>query len=563
MEPDRWAEEQRRGMTIDLGFAWTTLPSGARLAFVDVPGHRRFIGNMLAGLGPVPAVMFVVAADEGWRQQSAEHLAAIDALDVRSGLLVVTRSDLADPQPAIDEAQQQIAGSSLGLIPSVAVSGTTGAGVPELRQALDAMLAGRDEPTTMGRVRLWIDRSFTIKGSGTVVTATLASGNVGVGDELVLGERRVRVRSVQSLGEPAERVAALARVALNLRGVAPDEIGRGDVLLTPDAWHQSVAVDVRLSVPATELPTTVTLHLGTAHLSARVRPLAGDLARIVTNRPLPWQPGDRAILRDPAGSGILAGLRAVDVDPPALGRRRAGAEWARQLNDTEAGSPVAFEVARRGAVRASHLRRLGIAVDDVADAGVVVDGDWLISSDQHRRWIEALPYIVDSHREANPVAPWVPLEVARRALAVPDIALLAGIVAAAGLTSTSGGVERLGMPADLGPAEAALQLIERRLAVDPFAAPDRNELDQLGLTRRELAAAERAGRLIRITDEIVLLPDAPQLALDALRSIGSFSPSQARQALGSTRRVVIPLLEYLDAHGYTRRDSDGNRTVTI
>jgi selenocysteine-specific elongation factor len=146
---------------------------------------------------------------------------------------------------------------------------------------------------------------------------------------------------------------------------------------------------------------------------------------------------------------------------------------------------------------------------------------------------------------------------------MPDSALMAGIVAAVGLTSTSRGIERLGMPADLGPAEAALQLIERRLADNPFAAPDRNELDQLGLTRRELAAAERAGRVIRITDEIVLLPDAPQLAVDALRSIASFSPSQARETLGSTRRVVIPLLEYLDAHGYTRRDSDGNRTVTI
>src|SRR5688500_10090407 len=175
MEPDRWAEERRRGMTIDLGYAWTALPSGAVIAFVDVPGHARFIGNMLAGLGPAPAVLVVVAADEGWRRQSGEHLAAVDALGLRHGLLAVTRSDLADPGPATREALAHLRRSSLGEVEAVSVSGVTGLGVEELRAALDRLVARLPDPQVAGPVRLWVDRAFTVRGSGTVVTGTLGA----------------------------------------------------------------------------------------------------------------------------------------------------------------------------------------------------------------------------------------------------------------------------------------------------------------------------------------------------------------------------------------------------
>ncbi|MDQ2796180.1 MAG: GTP-binding protein, partial [Actinomycetota bacterium] len=157
MEPDRWAEERRRGMTIDLGYAWTSLPSGTSVAFVDVPGHQRFIGNMLAGLGPAPAVLFVVAADEGWRRQSAEHLAAIDALNIHDGLLAVTRSDLADPGPALAQAQAYLARTSLGPVDAVAVSGASGQGLSDLSAALDRLVARLPDARADGRVRLWVD----------------------------------------------------------------------------------------------------------------------------------------------------------------------------------------------------------------------------------------------------------------------------------------------------------------------------------------------------------------------------------------------------------------------
>ncbi len=183
-------------MTIDLGFAWTTLPSGSTVAFVDVPGHERFVPNMLAGVGPVPAVLFVVAADEGWMPQSAEHLEALHALNVRHGLLAVTRSDLMDPELAREEALEHLAGSTLGRLPAVCVSGATGAGLDELRVALSELIAGLPAPDVEADIRLWVDRAFTIRGAGTVVTGTLAGGTLHVGDELELtpGGRRVRVR---------------------------------------------------------------------------------------------------------------------------------------------------------------------------------------------------------------------------------------------------------------------------------------------------------------------------------------------------------------------------------
>ena len=185
MEPDRWAEERRRGMTIDLGFAWLTLPSGEQLAFVDVPGHERFVPNMLAGVGPVPGVLFVVAADEGWMPQSAEHLAVLDALRIRHGLLAVTRSDLADPGPALAQAAAEIAATSLGAVESVAVSAVTGAGLPELLAGLARMAAVLPGPDPGAAVRVWVDRAFSITGSGTVVTGTLPAGLIRGGDEQI------------------------------------------------------------------------------------------------------------------------------------------------------------------------------------------------------------------------------------------------------------------------------------------------------------------------------------------------------------------------------------------
>jgi selenocysteine-specific elongation factor len=555
MEPDRWAEERRRGMTIDLGYAWTALPSGAQLAFVDVPGHERFIGNMLAGVGPVTAVLFVVAADGGWCAQSAEHLAAVDALRLRHGLLAVTRSDLADPAAALDEARRRIAETSLGRVDVVAVSAVTGAGVPELGTALDRLVTRLPPPDAAAPLRLWIDRAFTVRGSGTVVTGTLGAGTVAVGDRLEVSGRPVRVRALQCLGQPCHRVVAVARVALNLRGVAAANVGRGDVLVEPGAWHWTSTVDVRIDQQPSRLANPV-VHVGTAALPVRLRHFDAAHARVTLPRPLPFRAGDRAILRDP-GQPSVFGLLVLDADPPALRRRGAAARRATQLA-TATGCPDArAEVARRGAVRRRHLDALGVTLGEPGDMREVAG--WLVAADAWQAWLVALPAAVDEWHATSPLDAGVPLEALRRRLGIPDRDLLKPLIAEAGLSVQNGRVVRPGQDVSLVPG---IDIVCARLERAPFAAPERDELDALGLARRELAAAERAGRLLRISDDVVLLPSAPGAAMQTLRPLAQpFTTSQARQALGTTRRVAIPLLEYLDAHGLTERVDQLTRRV--
>ncbi|HEX8487616.1 MAG TPA: selenocysteine-specific translation elongation factor [Propionibacteriaceae bacterium] len=566
MEPDRYAEEQRRGMTIDLGYAWTEL-AGTTLAFVDVPGHERFIATMLAGLGPAPAVMFVVAADEGWRRQSEEHLAAVDALGLRHGLLVVTRSDLADPAPAMEQARTRIAESHLGRVASVAVSGATGQGLPELRQALSSLVAGLPAPRRDGRVRLWVDRAFTIRGAGTVVTGTLGSGRLSVGDVLQLGDRELRVRGLQSLGRSHDQVTAVARVAVNLRGVEVADVGRGDALLTPSTWPSTAVVDVRCTGAAgepEELPAELVLHLGTASVPVRVRPLGGDVARLTLLRPLPVEPGDRLVLRDPGRHAVAAGAVVLDADPPVLARRGAAAARAAALDEAQDADPasvLAEQVRRRGAVRRAELAALGIPTDDASAVQVV--GDWLVDPSTWRRWQDTLRRTVEERARANPLDPRLTLDAARRLLDVPDRTLVVAVAQAADLTYADGRITRAdATDGGLGDAEAGLAELHEHLTQHPFLAPEKPDLDRWRLGSRELAAAERTGRVVRLGDDVVLLPTGPAQAMRVLAALPQpFTTSQARQALNTTRRVAIPLLEHLDRRGWTVRLDAGHRQV--
>lgn len=558
MEPDRWAEERRRGMTIDLGYAWTTLESGAVLAVVDVPGHQRFVGNMLAGLGPAPAVLFVVAADEGWCRQSAEHLAAADALGLRSGLLAVTRADLADAGPATEQALAHLRRSSLGQVEAVVVSGATGAGLPQLRKALDRLVTGMAEPDRQAPVRLWVDRVFTVRGSGTVATGTLTAGSLRSGDELSLNGRAVRVKGLQSLGVDRQEVTAVARVAVNLRGVERHRVARGDVLLTVDAWRSGACVDVQLTADPRTLPEELVLHVGTAAVAARLRPLDDRAARLTLHRALPLRAGDRALLRNPGAQAIAAGVLVLDADPPALRRRGAATAWAQTLRN---GVPdLAAQVHRRGCVRRAELAVLGIPVDDVPTVRVV--GDWLVDAGRWASWSQALVAAVDAHAVAAPLEAGLPADTARRELGLPDQQLLAALAGEAGLAATAGRLHRRDARLDLGAAEPAVALLEKRLAQQAFAAPEARELLDLGLTSRELAAAVRAGRLLRLRDDVVLLPDGPARAMRVLAALPQpFTVSSARQALGTTRRVAMPLLEHLDSRGWTRRIDAALREV--
>ncbi|AVT28787.1 selenocysteine-specific translation elongation factor [Plantactinospora sp. BC1] len=560
MEPDRWAEERRRGMTIDLGFAWTALPSGTVLAFVDVPGHERFVPNMLAGVGPAPAALFVVAADEGWMPQSAEHLAALDALGVRHGLLVVTRTDLADPAVATELALAEIAATSLGQVEAVAVSAATGAGLPQLRAALDRLAARLPVPEPSGPVRLWVDRAFTIRGSGTVLTGTLGGGVLRTGDELELTGtgRRVRIRGLQTLGTQVAEVAGVARVAVNLRGVAREQVGRGDALLTPGRFQQTDLVDVRLAGdPVAELPAEVTLHVGSAAVTARVRPLGVDTARLRLDRPLPLRIGDRALLRDPGRRHVAGGVRVLDVVPPRLSRRGAAARRAAVLAGLDGRPDEAAELARRGLARRSELERMGVTVTTAP-----VAGEWHADPVRWRELGRRLVDEVTRWARAHPLGPGVPVETARRLLDLPDRALVEALVTAP-LVARDGRIGSGGAAGALPEQVArAVRRVGAELAERPFVAPEAARLAEVGLGHREIGAAVRAGALLRLAENVVLLPDAPDRAIRVLAELPQpFTLSTARQALGTTRRVAVPLLELLDRRGSTRRLPDDARIV--
>jgi selenocysteine-specific elongation factor len=573
MEPDRWEEERRRGLTIDLGFAWTTLPSGREVAFVDVPGHQRFLGNTLAGLGPAPVICFVVAADEGWQAQSSDHRDAVAALGIRHGLIVITRADRAPGRAAevLAQARAELAETGLRDALGVTVSAVDGTGLTELRAALDRVLAELPAPATTARLRLWVDRSFTITGAGTVVTGTLAAGTLARGDRLQLfGAEQVRsvvIRGLQSRGEPYSTLGPVARVALNLRGVSHDELQRGDALVTPDAWPSTRTLDVRRvsGGPLTEAPAQLIVHVGTAAEPARLRPFDDDHGRLTLDRRLPLVLGDRLVLRYPGGQGGLGGAQVLDAEPPAMRRRGDSARRAAVLAGMDAGGDVGVEVARRGAVREGHLRRLGLLpglLPGVPPAGVRVLDGWWVHGPTYDAWQQRLRTAVHELHDRDPLADGLSRGAARDLLALPDESLLNAIARDAGLEQGGGHIRVAGARDHLGRAEAAVVELEAGLQTEPFRAPEADDLMALQLGARELAAAERAGRVLRLRDGVVLLPTAPALAMRTLARLEQpFTTSQARQALGTTRRVVIPLLEYLDARGWTRRLDAGHREV--
>lgn len=554
IEPDRWEEERRRGMTIGLGYAWTVLPSGADVAFVDVPGHERFIGTMLAGVGPAPAVLFVVAADEGWAAQSEEHLQAIDAFGVGHGLLVVTKSDRADPLGVMSDARSRIGCSSLGEVDAVAVSALTGDGLPELRAAIDRLCAQLPAPNPSGGVRLWIDRSFTIRGAGTVVTGTLGDGTLRVDDLLTVqpGEAPVAVRGLQSEGRITKSLTGVRRAAVNLRAVDAGSLGRGMALVTPDAWISAATVDVvgaPSGLPLGELLGSWTVvHVGSASVRARVRPLGEQAARLRLDWRLPLHVGDRLLLRDPARRHPPVGVDIAALDPLPLRGGAAAEHRARRLAEP---STADREVADRGLVDDDFLRAAGFSDRPVVALQV---GEWWCSPDRLEEWSAKAHLAIDAAADQE-----LPVETLRRLLDIEPLLLDAVLRRTPTLKrngSTVASASRVLVDS------AALRQLLLRLAEDPFDAPDRAELAALQLSPAELSRAVSGGRLLLLAPGVYVSPDVVPLAARRLcRLEQPFTASAARAALGLTRRVAIPLLEQLDRAGITRRIDDNHRQL--
>jgi selenocysteine-specific elongation factor len=534
MWPDRLAEEQRRGLTIDLGFAWTSI-DGRQFAFVDVPGHERFVANMLAGVGPAPAVMFVVAATEGWMPQSDEHLAAVQALGVDHILVVISKADLADPERAVKQVRERLPAAPVVL----------GTDLDHVRAQLVSLVDGLPSPDRDADVRLWVDRSFTVRGAGTVVTGTLAAGTIRVGDELEHAGRRVTVRGLQALGRDETAVHAVARIAVNLRGVDRQLIGRGDTMRTPGVWLDTAEADVALRSPG-KLHESLVLHIGSAAVPVHVRPL-GAAARLRLARPLPLRVGDIGLLRDPGEHRIVAGIEVLDPRPPALRQRGAARARADELATGRARPPRC--------ARANELHAMGF------EATGQRIGDWTVEPQWWAERRQRMMAVVKQWAAEHDVAAGMPLETLRQQAELPSAELIPELLDGTGLDVVDG---RVRSPDSALPprVDEAVRAVEEWLAADPFRAPEADDLKELKLGSRELAAAVRVGRLTRIAEGVVLGRDALDRAAEILKTLPQpFTVAEAKRALGTSRRIAVPLLEQLDTRRITRRNDDNTRTV--
>lgn len=528
-------------MTIDLGFACTTLPSGREIGFVDVPGHSRFIRNMLAGASAVDACLFVVAATEGWMAQSEEHLRITELLGLKRGVVALTKVGLLDEecrQLASLDVAEHLVGSPLADAEIVSVDAPIGLGMQNLQAALDSLLATTENAIDKGRPRLWVDRSFAVPGAGTIVTGTLSGGCLAVGDELLLEpeSRPTRVRGLQSHYRSLRVATPGRRLAVNLTGVPHGDIARGHVLVKPGQWHLTSCCDASLRVlSSARRPLShrgaFAVYIGAAELGAQlrllgattaVRPGEEGLVRMWLRGgvPLPLLPGDRYVLRDLGQGATLGGGELLDV-APVLKLSRAAPDLT-----------VERVVAERGRVDSNELERL-TGVGQPATAG-----HWVIS-----------PPVLTTAMERL----WTACRAAGRSgleltvLGEVERALISGHVP--GLVTFGNRVfDSTLVPCALSDNAVA---VLRALEANPWAPP------MMTLTERGALRELERHSLVHQVGELWFATSAVEGAIEVLAKLGEspsgFSVSEVRQALGTTRKYALPILTHLDATGVTRR----------
>ena len=537
-DPDRLAEEKERGLTIDLGFASMPLPSGRQIAFIDVPGHVRFLKNMLAGVSGVDACVFVVDVTEGWKPQSEEHLRILQLLGLGHGLVALTKMDEADDdlvELARLDVADHVAGTFLADAPIVATDAVTGTGIDALVDALDGLLALTPTAADRHRPRLWVDRAFAIKGSGTVVTGTLTGGALTADDALTLlpAGRGVRVRALQSLYRQCDQVGPGNRVAVNLVGAGHRDVARGDAVVRAEQWHATDTIDAELSVLASlDHPVTrrgaYAAYIGSGEHPVRLRVLGPaaiepgrtGLVRLHLPLRLPLCMGDRFILRESGRSETVGGGEVLDVEP-VLPASRARPDRS-----------VDRIIAERGRIDAARLERMtGIARP--ADLG---------------RWAVAPEHLEQtSGRLTEAVAAAGPLGLDLAGLddferAVIDT--LEGIDSVEGRARPAGGTDPLADHPFVKAAEAA-----------PFAPPAPD-----GVGGDELRLLVRQGRLVE-SGGIHFGADAVAEAARVVARLLADKPegvtvAEVRDAWGTTRKFALALLARLDGTGVTRRRGD-------
>jgi selenocysteine-specific elongation factor len=539
-DPDRFEEEKRRGLTIDLGFAWAPLPSGARIAFVDVPGHVRFIKNMLAGVGSVDGCLFVVAATEGWKPQSEEHLRILELLGITHGVIALTQVDLVDADHtalARLDVGDHVAGTFLESAEVIEVAAPAGVGVDELLGALDRLVASAPGAVDRGRPRLWIDRVFAPRGAGTVVTGTLTGGALAVDDDIVIepGHIAGRVRGLETFGESRARIGPGNRVAVNIAGVDHHALTRGMAVARPDQWRPARVFDAELTVIG-DLGHTVSRRgayvaaIGSGEHPTQLRVIGDDAiepggsgwVRLRVPEPVPLLPGDRFVLRESGRAETVGGGEIVEVAP------------VRPVSKARPDRSVDRVISERGPISPADLEAL------TGERRVPNLGRWIVAPEQ----VAALHTRLER-------------EIAEAGLLGLDTATLNDVERE--VLATVEGVVVDGGRAR--PAEQRDPLADHpylaALRAAPFAPPgpdaegvDRAELREL--VRRELVV-ERDG--VWFAAEAV--DQAGSIVAGLLRATpDGITVAQLREALGTSRKYAMPLVAELDARGVTRRRGD-------
>jgi len=542
-DTDRLPEEQRRGISIDLGYAPLELPDGRRLSLIDVPGHERFVRTMVAGATGIDLFLLVIDAAEGARPQTLEHIAILRLLGVEAGVVAITKADL------VDEETLEIAIAEAGeLVPEaevVAVSAKTGMGLDELRAALGRVADRSAVRDSGGPVRLYLDRVFTLRGIGTVVTGTLWSGTIAEGDVLHVapGGGEVRVRSVQVHDAPVEQATAGERVALGVPGVERSDLHRGDALVTPGAFPVSYRLDVELEelVPI-DGGARVSVHHGTSRIPARVARVGIQTAQLRLEAPVVAARGDRVVLR---GETTVGGATVLDPAPP----RRLDEE---RLELLERGDPASIVSATVHApVSVESLRRRGLLAPKELEEGlaaVVRAGGWAFSQMWLEETREAVVERLRTRAEAEPLEPGLAI-----AELLPPEPWAPAVLPLLPIERRGGMAYLPGVAASLGErAAAAEELIEALEGAGQAAV----KADDPELARY----LEAEGRLVRLGDGLVVSPSAyeraRELVIAECTAAGEITLARFRDLAGVGRRDAQLLLEHLDQDGITRRLGD-------
>jgi len=590
MDPDRLREERERGMTIDLGFAWVTLPGGGDIGFVDVPGHQDFIRNMLAGIGSIDAVLLVIAADEGVMPQTREHLAILGLLGIDRGVIALTKRDLVDDEwaeLAVADVRTALKGTTLANAPLVQVSATARRGLDELLLALERVLGEAPARRDVGRPRLPVDRSFTMSGFGTVVTGTLLDGSLAVGDEIAAlpGEMRARVRGLQTHRRSLDVARPGSRVAANLSGIDKEAVSRGMVVARPGSLETTTLLAVHLELLASASSPLahdeeVKVHVGTAETMARAALLEGpEIApgetawvqlRLAT--PVAVAVGDRLVVRRPSPSETIGGGAVADLAAVRLRRR---AETVAALERRTAPSAASRLLASLDVPRtpAEAAERSGLAPNEreaatdevVADGRAMRLGDALVSRDAFEALATHVERICAKAHRTTPLRPGASREEVRSALGLAAKrfnALVEHLVAQNRVAERGSALALPSHRPQLSEDQERRWLGARTaLAKEPLQPPSPSQLEaEHGLDRELVAALAERGDVVRIGTEAVFLPAAvthfARVVVDELAASGTITVARARDLSGSSRKHVLPLLQFLDDRGLTRRHGD-------